>query len=68
MSRRHQPGRRTRRKRPEPEVIVLARRSQPPQGAPKPDDDTVGAQSPEHHRDRRGEVLADIREEARRWR
>lgn len=67
MSRKHRPGRRTRRKRQPPEVIVLAPR-QPLQDAPAPDDEAREVPAPERKRDRRREVVADMQEEARRWR
>lgn len=63
---RHQPGRRTRKKRQPPEVIVLAPRQ--PSQAPAPDDEAREVPAPERQRDRRREVLADMQEEARRWR
>jgi hypothetical protein len=68
MSRRHQPGRRSRkRKRDNPEVIILAPR-QTPRKAPQPDDYAQLPPTPERQRDRRAEVLEDIQEEIRRWR
>lgn len=93
MSRRHTPGRRTRKKRPEtvgeqvanqvaktyhgkarklptPEIIILAPRIRPEsaQEAPEEPSATESPPKPKTASQRRAEVLADMKEEARRWR
>jgi len=93
MSRKHTPGRRTRRKRkdtaaeqvadqarktyrgqarklPMPEVIVLAPRirTEPAQEAPAEEDATASTEPTKDPIELRAEVVADIREEMRRWR